>query len=124
MLDAFQLALQELLSNLFRSILSILGIAVGIVALISMMSLNEGTQRQILNDITRIGGADIIKIGTSRKNIYTIDVKSGRPLNKYPLKYDLFPEFKEAFPDISAIPITYLSNQLRLPVTGYRLPVS
>jgi len=122
MFDTFQLALQELFSNLLRSILSILGIAVGIAALISMMSLNEGTKRQILDDIARIGGADIIKISTSRKNMYDVDFKTGRPLNKYPLRYDLFPKFKKAFPGICAFPIAYLSNQLRLPITGYHAP--
>lgn len=119
MLDAFLLALRELFSNLLRSILSMLGIAVGIVALISMMSLNEGTKKQIIDEITRIGGADIIRISPSNKNRYNIDYMTGNSQYKYPISYGLFLKLVKKFPDIGTIPIAYVSSPLRLPVTGY-----
>ena len=55
MLDLLRLALGAVLSHRLRSILSMLGIAVGVAAVILLTSIGEGTRRYILGQFTQFG---------------------------------------------------------------------
>ena len=120
--DVFQLALNELFSNVLRSLLSILGVAIGIAALISMTALNEGMKRQMLNDITKRGGADIITVSTSSKNVYEVNFNTGQAKYKYPITYAMYNRFKNTFNDLPIIPVSYAQRTLSLPKKDYRTP--
>jgi len=63
-----KVALKSLLANKMRSILSMLGIIIGVAAVISMLALGAGAQKQILDRITAMGAnLLIVKAGTPPK---------------------------------------------------------
>ena len=55
LLEPFKLALQSLLSNKFRSILTTLGVIIGVAAVITLVSMGEGAKSYILNQIGSCG---------------------------------------------------------------------
>lgn len=59
-IDSIHIALHGLRTNRFRSILTILGIVIGITAIIMMMSIGRGAENLILGEINRIGAESII----------------------------------------------------------------
>ncbi len=54
-LDAVQMALRALRVNLFRSSLTLLGVIIGVGAVVAMLALGEGTQRAVLERIEAMG---------------------------------------------------------------------
>jgi macrolide transport system ATP-binding/permease protein len=54
-LDAIQMALRALRANLFRSSLTLLGVIIGVGAVVAMLALGEGTQRAVLARIEAMG---------------------------------------------------------------------
>ena len=120
--DVFQLAFNELFTNVLRSVLSILGIAIGIAALISMTALNEGMKHQMLNDINKRGGADIISVSPSHHNRYDIDFETGRSKYKYPINSALYHKFETTFFDLPIIPVSPGPKNLSFPIKDYYSP--
>ncbi|MFQ3675994.1 MAG: ABC transporter permease [Endomicrobiia bacterium] len=53
--DYFTQALKSLLSNKTRSVLSILGVLVGVTCLIAMLALGQGAQEEVKKSITNLG---------------------------------------------------------------------
>jgi macrolide transport system ATP-binding/permease protein len=53
--DAIQMALRALRANLFRSSLTLLGVIIGVGAVVAMLALGEGTQRAVLERIEAMG---------------------------------------------------------------------
>ena len=63
LLEPFKLALQSLLSNKLRSILTTLGVIIGVAAVITLVSMGEGAKSYILNQIGSWGvGANSLTI--------------------------------------------------------------
>ena len=58
------IALQSIWGNLFRATLTILGIVIGVAAVITMVALGTGAQRAIDEQMEALGG-DILSIGSS-----------------------------------------------------------
>jgi putative ABC transport system permease protein len=63
--DTIWLAFSEIRKNLFRSLLSILSIMIGIASLLAMTGLNEGMKQNMLTAIQNNGGSNIIYISAS-----------------------------------------------------------
>jgi len=59
--DTFWIALQSIRSNLFRATLTMLGIIIGVAAVITMVALGTGAQRAIDEQMEALGG-DILSI--------------------------------------------------------------
>ena len=59
-LDTFRIALQGLLANVGRSLLTVLGIVIGIVAIVLLMSVGAGAQQFILSQVESIGAHTVI----------------------------------------------------------------
>jgi len=55
----FRVAIASLLSNKLRSVLSMLGIIIGVGAVISMLAVGEGAQKKVLDRVTSMG-ADLL----------------------------------------------------------------
>src|SRR5881394_306608 len=65
--DTVELALQSLRGNLMRSVLTALGIIIGIAAVIVMVAIGRGTQSQLDTMISRLGSNRIeISAGSGR----------------------------------------------------------
>jgi len=56
----FKIALEALIANRFRAILTSLGIIFGVAAVISMLAIGAGTEREILEQIKQIGSNNIV----------------------------------------------------------------
>jgi macrolide transport system ATP-binding/permease protein len=53
--EAFKLALRALRANLFRTILTLLGIVIGVASVIAMLAVGEGAKRDVLAQVGRMG---------------------------------------------------------------------
>ncbi len=70
--DYFKEASRSLLGNKMRSILSVLGIMMGVASLIAMSAIVNGAKRDIAKDIANLGRPDILLVvpSCSQNNIY------------------------------------------------------
>jgi putative ABC transport system permease protein len=64
--ETFWIALQSIRSNLFRAVLTMLGIVIGVAAVITMVALGTGAQRAIDEQMAALGG-DILSIGAGNR---------------------------------------------------------
>lgn len=55
LLSAFKLAMSSIAGNVLRSLLTILGIIIGVAAVITMMTLGAGATKQVTSDIESLG---------------------------------------------------------------------
>ncbi|OAM91116.1 ABC transporter permease [Termitidicoccus mucosus] len=55
LLNAFQIALREIRRNLTRAFLTVLGIIIGVAAVITMVTLGQGTTQAVKNQISSLG---------------------------------------------------------------------
>jgi putative ABC transport system permease protein len=62
--ETFRIALSSIRSNLFRATLTMLGVIIGVAAVITMVALGTGAQRAIDEQMAALGG-DILAIETS-----------------------------------------------------------
>ena len=53
--EAFKMSVQAIMSHKMRSLLTMLGIIIGIASVVSVVALGRGTQEKILSDISSIG---------------------------------------------------------------------
>jgi putative ABC transport system permease protein len=63
--EIIRVALQSILANLFRSMLTMLGIIIGVAAVITMVAVGSGAQRAINEQIESLG-ANILNISSAR----------------------------------------------------------
>jgi len=62
--ETIRISLSSIRSNLFRALLTMLGIVIGVAAVITMVALGTGAQREIDNQMAALGG-DILSIQSS-----------------------------------------------------------
>ncbi|MEA3404422.1 MAG: ABC transporter permease [Pseudomonadota bacterium] len=55
LLNAFVLAIREILRNLMRSFLTVLGIVIGVASVITMVTLGNGATAQVTQDVSSLG---------------------------------------------------------------------
>ena len=69
LLEPFRLALGSLLSNKLRSLLTTLGVIIGVAAVITLVSMGEGAKSYIMNQVGSWGlGANSITIQSGADN--------------------------------------------------------
>jgi len=61
--DNFNLAYKNIRERMSRSILTLLGIAIGIMAIISLMGIGEGMNQQITGELSSLSDTIIIRVG-------------------------------------------------------------
>ena len=74
LLGSFLLGVSQLQANVLRSLLTILGITVGVGAVIGVVSIGEGLRRNIVSQFSQVGGANLVIVQPPR----TYEIKSGR----------------------------------------------
>lgn len=62
------LAITSLHANLFRTLLTLLGIIIGVAAVVSMMAIGDGGKQQVLDRISAMG-TNLLQISTGGRNI-------------------------------------------------------
>jgi putative ABC transport system permease protein len=60
--DAILMGFHQLALNRFRSGLAIMGISIGIAALVAVESIGEGTKLRLIQQMEELGGAEVIKL--------------------------------------------------------------
>ena len=73
-LDLFLIGLSQLQANALRSLLTILGITIGIGSVIGVVSIGEGLRRNVVSQFSQIGGANLVVVQPPR----TYQIKNGR----------------------------------------------
>ena len=54
-LNAFSIALREIRRNVMRAFLTVLGVIIGVAAVITMVTLGQGTTQAVKNQISNLG---------------------------------------------------------------------
>jgi macrolide transport system ATP-binding/permease protein len=55
MMEAFRMAMRSLRTNIFRTFLTLLGVMIGVMSVVTMMSIGEGTKLLIADEINQLG---------------------------------------------------------------------
>ena len=58
--EAFKLAIQSVRRNVLRSILTLLGIVIGVGAVIAMVTIGNGTTQKVTDDLSKLGSNMLI----------------------------------------------------------------
>jgi len=66
--ENFKVALRALLANKLRSILTILGIVIGVATVVALLSIGQGATASITNQI-RSGGSNLLNISAGRQQV-------------------------------------------------------
>jgi macrolide transport system ATP-binding/permease protein len=72
LVEAVKMALRSLRTNLFRTVLTLLGIIIGVGAVIAMLALGDGSKAQVLARIEAMG-TDLLLIRPGARNVHTKD---------------------------------------------------
>lgn len=56
------IGLQNLIAQPLKSLLTLLGIIIGVFSLVAMIGIGEGTREKVIRDIERLGGSELISI--------------------------------------------------------------
>ncbi|HEX9181329.1 MAG TPA: MacB family efflux pump subunit [Burkholderiales bacterium] len=66
--EAMKMALRSLRTNLFRTVLTLLGIIIGVGSVVAMIALGDGSKQQVLSRIQAMG-TDLLVVRPGAKNI-------------------------------------------------------
>lgn len=69
LIQSFQLAFQNIRSNLFHTLLSVLGIIIGVAALVSILSLIDGMEKFAREQITQTTSLNAVSVGVNRYKV-------------------------------------------------------
>lgn len=118
-----RLGLKSLLLHKLRSLLTMLGVVFGVASVISMLAIGEGSKREALEQIERLGTNNIII--KSRKPVSedsTGASDAGRQIQSYGIRYEDAERVKDTIPHVSRIvPIRAISETMS--ARGQRIDV-
>jgi len=81
LLKTFKVAFQAINKNKTRSLLTMLGIIIGVAAVIMTISAGEGATQQVQNQISGLG-TNLLMIGTKSEHRAGMNVRMGKPIDK------------------------------------------
>ncbi|MEX1384261.1 ABC transporter permease [Lutibacter sp.] len=81
LLKTFKVAFQAIFKNKTRSLLTMLGIIIGVAAVIMTISAGEGATKQVQDEIAGLG-TNLLMIYTKTEHRAGAHVRMGRPINK------------------------------------------
>lgn len=114
LLKTFKVAFQAINKNRTRSLLTMLGIIIGVAAVIMTISAGEGATEQVQNQISGLG-TNLLMITTKSDHRAGIDVRMGRPIDKK--DYDILQKNSVWIPKLS--PLVAIGVQVIGPA-GYK----
>jgi len=98
LLTCFQVALNALRINVLRSVLTMLGIIIGVAAVITMVGVGAGAQQEVDEQINSIG-ANLLTVMSSSRNRGGVSMQAGAVTR---LSLDDVEYLKRTIPDIAA----------------------
>ncbi len=81
LVEAFRIAMRALTANKMRSILTMLGIIIGVAAVIALMSVGQGVQAMVAEQLQSAGSNLLIVVPGSLKDAQPGDPRTRRPSN-------------------------------------------
>lgn len=70
LVNAFLIAIKEIKRNILRSVLTILGIVIGVASVIAMVMIGDGTTQNVKDSITKLGSNMLtLRVGQERRGI-------------------------------------------------------
>ena len=107
LLETMGLALRNLWANRLRTILSALGIVIGVASVITMISVGTSAERRISSEIAGLGSNMILVAPTMRRGTGSMDASRL-------LSIDMADEIMAAAPAVSAVsPVAQIEGTLR-----------
>lgn len=97
MSEAINMAFRSLRANIFRTVLTLLGIVIGVASVVAMLAIGEGAQKDIIDRINALG-ADMLTISPSARRgtaSETLTIGDSIAIET------LIPNVKAALPEIS-----------------------
>jgi putative ABC transport system permease protein len=105
--------LSQLRANKLRSVLTLLGIVIGVASVIGIVSIGEGLRRTVVGEFARSGGAGTVKVNPPREWVRSEGRTVRRPWVEHLTSADL-EAFHEEAPEIdAAVPGVSGGAQLR-----------
>ena len=113
LLETIWLGLKNLRLHLLRSVLTSLGIIFGVLAVIVMVAVGEGTKQSALSEIEQLGARNIIIRSQRPAESTNTQGASGRQwVLKYGLTYQDYRRLKSNFPDAEyLVPLKQLGSE-------------
>jgi putative ABC transport system permease protein len=116
--NTFKVGVKNLLLHKLRSLLTVLGVILGVGSVISMLAVGEGSKKEALERIRQLGANNVIvrsvkptessSSGGRRRN----SESSQREVLEYGLTYDDLRRFEATLPTISlAVPVSLLTTE-------------
>lgn len=121
-LQLIPLSLKNIFRNKARSILTMLGIVIGVGAILIMVTLGQYTERKILESYTKLGANTLSIYGHPNWNLKASDV--------FPVKFESFnmnndiEPLKKIFPDISMVSPQLYTFIKEISYAGKSVPIS
>ena len=117
-INTLKVGIKNLLLHKLRSLLTMLGVILGAGSVIAMLAIGEGSKREALEQIKRLGANNIIirsiKPGSGGDDSSASDASSGQQQSmvlEYGLKYQDFERLKATIPTITnAVPIALITQ--------------
>ena len=100
LLRIFKVAFQAINKNRSRSLLTMLGIIIGVAAVIMTISAGEGATKQVRDQISGLG-TNLLMISTKSEHRSGINVRMGRPIDK--TDFDLLKKNSVWMPKLSPV---------------------
>jgi putative ABC transport system permease protein len=76
-LETFRVALDAVIANKMRSLLTMLGVIIGIAAVITMVALGEGAQRSVQEQLQAMG-TDVLTVRPGPNLVLGVDIGAWR----------------------------------------------
>lgn len=115
-----RVALKSLLANKLRTILSMLGIIIGVGAVISMLALGTGAQRQVLASVQSMGtNLLVVRPGQAGQRGVALGAQDNLTLNDAEQLLQKIPDVSELAPVVSGnVQLKYFNRNARTNMTG------
>ncbi len=100
-IEAFSIGLSAISANKMRSLLTLLGIIIGVAAVLAMIAIGDGAKEIVLQDAQKLGGANqfiLLHTGYKRENNRRVRIRS----NEY-LTYEDVLAIEAECPSVSAV---------------------
>ncbi|MEO1525588.1 MAG: ABC transporter permease [Planctomycetota bacterium] len=114
-IETVQIGIKNLLNHKLRSLLTMLGVILGTGSVIAMLAIGEGSKREALEQIRKLGANNIIvrsvKPGQGGASDESSTTQNTSNVLEYGLKYQDFERLKATIPTlINAVPISLITQ--------------
>lgn len=114
------MSMKAILANKMRSVLTILGIVIGIASVIAMLAVGEGAQKFISGSIEKMGtNLLIIRAGSAQQGMVRLETQDRLELDDYNALFQKLSDFAIIVPEVQTRgQVKYQNQNANVPVFG------